>query len=333
MNSPLISVIVPIYNAENCLERSIESLTNQTYGNIEIILVNDGSKDNSLKLCNELANKDTRINIIDKPNGGVSSARNYGLDNAKGKYTAFLDADDYACPTMIEHMYNVMSDNNADIVHMDFIKQHSSNADFTVKHQLGTVSSLTKDEAVKWILTNKDGHGTAVWTSLFKTEIIKNIRFPEGMVIAEDKFFMFLAFLESKKVVFDSGKEYIYLVWDSSSIHSTYTKKNTSSILLAQKTLQTVNEKYTQYKEYAIVNLYKVYLANMRGFFELENGDNEMRQLACDMKKLLKSKTPAYFAQYASKKEVLELKLVKLGLPFYKAYIKSKGFAAKLLKR
>lgn len=102
---------------------------------------------------------------------------------------------------------------------------------------------------------------------------------------------------------------------------------------MAQKTLQTVNEKYTQYKEYAIVNLYKVYLANMRGFFELENGDNEMRQLACDMKKLLKSKTPAYFAQYASKKEVLELKLVKLGLPFYKAYIKSKGFAAKLLKR
>ena len=78
MNSPLISVIVPIYNAENCLERSIESLTNQTYGNIEIILVNDGSKDNSLKLCNELANKDKRINIIDKPNGGVSSARNYG---------------------------------------------------------------------------------------------------------------------------------------------------------------------------------------------------------------------------------------------------------------
>ena len=88
-----------------------------------------------------------------------------------------------------------------------------------------------------------------------------------------------------------------------------------------------------QYKDYAIVNLYKVYLANMRGFFELENGDNEMRQLACDMKKLLKSKTPAYFAQYASKKEVLELKLVKLGLPFYKAYIKSKGFAANLLKR
>lgn len=75
MNSPLISVIVPIYNAENCLERSIESLTNQTYGNIEIILVNDGSKDNSLKLCNELANKDKRINIIDKPNGGVSAGK------------------------------------------------------------------------------------------------------------------------------------------------------------------------------------------------------------------------------------------------------------------
>ncbi len=116
------------------------------------------------------------------------------LTTQKGEYIAFLDADDYACPTMIEHMYNVMSDNSADIVHMDFIKQHSSNADFTVKHQLGTVSSLTKDEAVKWILTNKDCQGTSVWSSLFKTEIIKNIRFPEGMAIAEDKFFMFLAF-------------------------------------------------------------------------------------------------------------------------------------------
>lgn len=226
MNSPLISVIVPIYNAENCLERSIESLTNQTYGNIEIILVNDGSKDNSLKLCNELANKDKRINIIDKPNGGVSSARNYGLDNAKGKYTAFLDADDYACPTMIEHMYNVMSDNNADIVHMDFIKQHSSNADFTVKHQLGTVSSLTKDEAVKWILTNKDGHGTAVWTSLFKTEIIKNIRFPEVWLLPKINSLCFLLFLKARKLSLTAEKN-IFILCGILRLYTQLTQRKT----------------------------------------------------------------------------------------------------------
>ncbi len=333
MNEPLISIIVPVYNAESCLEKSIKSLTGQTYKNIEIILVNDGSSDNSLDICKSEESKDSRIKVIDKKNGGASTARNAGLDIAAGEYIAFLDADDYACPTMIEYMYIEAISNDVDIVKMDFITQHSSNCDFSVEHELGTTKILNSAEAVKWILTKKDGHGTAVWTSLFKNSIIHNIRFPEGMDIAEDKYFMFLAFLNSSKVAFCSGKEYIYIVWDTSTIHSVYTKKNTSSIILAQKTKDIIDKSYPLYKDYAVVNLYKVYLANIRGIFELEKGDSEMRALIQEMIHFLKAPVPEYLQKYMNKKEALELKLIRIGVPIYKAYIKGKGFAAKLLKR
>ena len=164
MNSPLISVIVPVYNSERSLEYSIKSLIEQTFDNIQIILVNDGSTDNSLELCRQLAEKDSRILVIDKKNGGVSSARNAGLDKSDGEYITFLDADDYACPTMLEHMYNEILKNNADIVHMNFITQPSAKRDFSVGHITGKAEVLDSHQAVKWLVTKKSGSGTAVWS-------------------------------------------------------------------------------------------------------------------------------------------------------------------------
>lgn len=332
MNSPLISVIVPVYNSERSLEYSIKSLIEQTFDNIQIILVNDGSTDNSLELCRQLAEKDSRILVIDKKNGGVSSARNAGLDKSDGEYITFLDADDYACPTMLEHMYNEILKNNADIVHMNFITQPSAKRDFSVGHITGKAEVLDSHQAVKWLLTKKSGSGTAVWSSLFKSSVIGGLRFPEGMDIAEDKFFMLLSFLNSNRIVFDSGKEYIYLVSDSSAIHSKYSKKNTSSIILATETKRIIDGKYPQFKEYAAVNLYKVYILNMTGISQLEKGDREMQQLAAELKRTLKQPAPKNFAQYTTKKERFELKLIKTGVPLYKAYIKCKGLAGKLIK-
>lgn len=103
----MISIVIPVYNAERTLQRCVDSLTGQTYENIEIILVNDGSRDGSLELCREFARRDPRIRVIDKPNGGVSSARNAGLDAAQGEFIMFCDSDDWAqpgwCACMHEH--------------------------------------------------------------------------------------------------------------------------------------------------------------------------------------------------------------------------------------
>ena len=114
-NNDLISVIIPIYNVEKFLSFCIDSIVNQTYKNLEIILVDDGSTDNSGKICDEYALKDNRIKVMHKQNGGVSSARNVGLNIAKGKYIGFVDSDDYVENDMFEILHNLIIKNNVDI--------------------------------------------------------------------------------------------------------------------------------------------------------------------------------------------------------------------------
>ena len=112
----VISIIVPIYNTEKYLNECVDSIINQTYKNIEIILVNDGSTDNCLKICDEYAKKDKRVKVIHKENGGLSSARNSGLDILTGKYVCFIDSDDYVATTFVYDMFNLITKYNADIV-------------------------------------------------------------------------------------------------------------------------------------------------------------------------------------------------------------------------
>ena len=108
----LISVIVPVYNTEKYIEKCVMSILNQTYKNLEIILIDDGSTDNSPQICDSLAEKDNRITVIHQPNGGVSSARNIGLDNTHGDYITFVDSDDYIEPNMIEFLSENIGDTN-----------------------------------------------------------------------------------------------------------------------------------------------------------------------------------------------------------------------------
>ena len=112
---PLISVIVPIYKVEEYLYKCVKSILAQTYTNLEIILVDDGSPDNCPAICDEFAAKDSRVTVVHKKNGGVSSARNVGLDTATGEYIGFVDGDDYIEPTMYETLYKYIVDNNTDV--------------------------------------------------------------------------------------------------------------------------------------------------------------------------------------------------------------------------
>lgn len=109
-DKPLISVIIPVYNASKYLEEALSSVEQQTYKNCEVLLVDDGSTDNSLSICEEFANRDDRFKVFNKPNGGVSSARNYGLDRAKGQYVTFMDSDDYVFPDWLEYMAREIQD-------------------------------------------------------------------------------------------------------------------------------------------------------------------------------------------------------------------------------
>ena len=116
----LISVVIPVYNTEKYLKECIDSVINQSYNNLEIILVDDGSTDNSLEICNKYADMDKRIKVIHKNNGGLSDARNVGIENANGKYITFVDSDDFIENDMYELLYNDVCENNAEIAGCDY---------------------------------------------------------------------------------------------------------------------------------------------------------------------------------------------------------------------
>ena len=112
---PLITIIIPVYKVEDYLDKCVESVVNQTYKNLEIILVDDGSPDNCPKMCDDWAKKDKRIKVIHKENGGLSDARNKGIDIAKGEFITFIDSDDYVENNYVEFLYNLVRENHAEI--------------------------------------------------------------------------------------------------------------------------------------------------------------------------------------------------------------------------
>lgn len=216
--SEKISIIVPVYNAENTLERCINSLVNQTYTNLEIILVNDGSKDKSLSLCNEFSNKDERIKVINKSNGGVSSARNAGLDIATGKFVMFCDSDDMVNCDWCRIMMNEYEENSLLMCKFDEVSNEVI-ADCEVSIFSYDIHRYDRE---KFMLLRDIGVGLPT-NKIYDNAIIQqnNIRFPIGINLGEDLIFVasYLCCINGNIKYIDCGL-YYYTVQMSSSLSS-----------------------------------------------------------------------------------------------------------------
>lgn len=190
----LISIIIPVYKSEVFLNKCLDSIINQTYKNIEIILVNDGSPDNSGKICDQYAKKDERIKVIHKENGGVSSARNLGLKNATGKYITFVDSDDWIEPDMYECMIKKLQENNVDMVRCSYYKEdgekvidshHAFNED--IRYDLN--SDFNRENILNLLITGE--FRAFLWLILVKREFIESIKeFNTNVAMREDLIWM-----------------------------------------------------------------------------------------------------------------------------------------------
>lgn len=216
-----ISVIVPVFNAEKTLERCVNSIINQTYSKFEIILVDDGSLDNSPQICDEYAKKDSRIKVIHQENGGVSKARNVGLSNATGEWILFVDSDDLIDCELCEKVYDCAIEKKSDIVMFGFSKfregeQIKSNFDDSV------CRLLNKDEAMG--LLSDPNIGNYSWNKLFKRNLFKGVYYPEGRVY-EDLATTYKIVDRASNVCLLETKLYYYYQSDDSITH-TITKKH-----------------------------------------------------------------------------------------------------------
>lgn len=226
MKEEKISVIIPAYNAEKYIKKCLYSLLNQTYKNLEIIVVNDGSQDNTAKIVEQVQKEDSRIILINKTNSGVSETRNIGLKNATGKYIGFSDADDYLEKTMYEKLILSMEETNSDIAMCSYnIYNQGIKSQVLFPWEEQTKVFPSKEIAEKLLplyiakLKNEQASiwGT-VWRMLFKSEIIKNLKFEPKIKIAEDLLFIIDSFEKSNQVCAINECLYNYIVYQTSAI-------------------------------------------------------------------------------------------------------------------
>jgi glycosyltransferase involved in cell wall biosynthesis len=211
-----VSIIIPIYNSEKYLRKCLDSIINQTFQKIEIILVNDGSKDNSLNIMNEYKAKDRRIKVINQENQGQGEARNNGIKIACGNYITFVDSDDWIAENHIENLYKILINNNADIsvCNMAMIMEENLK---NIKSKMFTFEEMTGKDAIKELLLDKQLKSYP-WGKLYKKAIFieNNIFFPKKMFY-EDLAIILQAFFFSNKVVFSNNYSYFYLQNSDSS--------------------------------------------------------------------------------------------------------------------
>ena len=221
----MISIIVPVYNAEKTIDRCVNSIFKQTYKDYEVVLVNDGSTDNSLALCENLASGCAHVRVIDKANGGVSSARNAGLEQAAGEYVCFIDSDDMIVPEYLEKLYSMIMQAGSD---MAICRMKKSADAISIADEIHTLSS---QEMLERMAKSKISFG--VCNILLKTEVIKanGLKFAEGYKYSEDLHFVWRAVSFCNKISYTAEAYYIYLDTEGSAMSKFNSSRKDSLVL------------------------------------------------------------------------------------------------------
>lgn len=286
-----ISIIIPVYNTGEYLSRCVESIMYQTYRNLEIMLVDDGSAKFTAKLCDKLATKDSRVHVIHKKNEGVSIARNYGMKIATGDYIGFVDSDDWIDKNMYETLIDKMLETNADIVFCDARTVWNN----------GKVETDTFEDVSSVLQSNTDiSPGTlckmagSAWRGLYKSSTVKDIYFPEGLKFSEDRYFNLQAIAKANRIFYLKQAFYNRYMRVGSCVNS-YHPNGVSIIKKAYSLIDTFVEK-TWGKDYVSpyhVQRANLYLAMLYGVFKSDKSlfgkYQEIKSIAsnCDVQSLL----------------------------------------------
>lgn len=225
-----ISIIVPVYNLEDYLPKCVDSILAQTFTNFELVLVNDGSPDSSGEICDEYASLDNRIKVIHKKNGGVASARNAGLEVAKGKYIGFVDNDDYINEYMFEILYNHAIKHSSDIVICDYLHVSENNPDHTREFDSGIrIQHFNNIEALNQLYTTNNITFVVPWNKLYKRDLFKDVEYKFGS-INDDETVAHELLYNSKQTTYIQAGLYYYVRREGSQMNSNFHIKSFDAV-------------------------------------------------------------------------------------------------------
>lgn len=312
-----VSIIVPVYNVEKYIHKCLDSLVNQTLKELEFIFVNDGSPDNSPKIIKEYQKKDKRIKLLNKENGGQASARNLGLEHAKGEYIAFLDSDDYVKENMYETLYNRAKKDNLDIV---ICNNYLVYKDSLVENNPGITNKKEKIISPREYITLSP----SPWNKIIRHEYLnqEKFKFPEG-IIYEDLASIPLLGLSNPKIVYLNTCLHYYVQSDSSTMRNKEYKPKYEDIFTAAEYLYTnmIDKGYNKELEY-MLTYHLLYLGSLN-FYQYKKY-NQIDRIAIAMKK--------YFPKWYQN-EIVKFKFTKKQIFYMQLFYHKKYFLINIYRR
>lgn len=308
---PLISVIIPVYKVENYLDKCVKSVVNQTYKNLEIILVDDGSPDNCPKMCDKWDKKDNRIKVIHKKNGGLSDARNKGIDIAKGDYITFIDSDDYVENNYVEFLYKNLVYNNADI---SMGKHYIKYPNKTINTGSGKEYILNSHDCFDKLLYGED-FDVSAWAKLYKAELFKNIRYPKNRIF-EDSATTYKLIDKANMVVLNSEPIYNYIIREDSITTNSFNEKKMELITSTKEMCEYIEDKYPDLKSGCKRRVIYAYLSTLTQLIKCKRINKKYKKI---LMKYIKE----------NRKEVLKDKRIpkRDRLALYATYLGINGFS------
>ena len=310
-----ISIIVPVYKVEKYIYRCVDSILKQSFENFELILVDDGSTDESKIICDLYESNDSRIKVIHKENGGLSDARNAGIDIAKGKYISFIDSDDYVEKDYIKSMYDAIKKDNSDIsVSLHVIKYENGKTKFKFENQCDKI--VNAKQALEMMLYD-DGLDLSAWGKLYKTVFFNNIKFPKGRIF-EDAATTYKLMDKAEKISLVNQYLYNYMIRNNSISSGKFNEKKMDLISSTKEMTDFVSQKYPDLQRACDRRLMYAYLSTITQLAK----SNEQKKY-CDLKKELmtyikKNGRKVLADKNIPKRDRVAIILCKFGYPVFR---------------
>ena len=317
---PKVSIIIPVFNVENYLERCLKSIINQTFKDIEIIIINDGSTDKSLEICKKFAESDKRIILISQKNKGVSAARNTGINIATGKYLSFVDSDDFITPDMIEFLLTNIEKHDADISSCgmyDCYIQNNNKIKKICNKNKNNHGMINSSEALQEIFINGKV-SLFVYDKLYKKKLFDNLRFSEN-IIYEDAEIMPKIITKSNKIFYSFKPKYYYLRHENSLTSSKFREKDLDIIKVSKKNLEFIKKNHNYALKQAEFRFFWSYLALIDKIIWSDANFDEFENI---LKFVKKNKFSIMSNKYFTLKRKLIFILLLVNINLYKKIIK-----------
>lgn len=315
MDAPLISIVLPIYNIEDYLQKCMDSLLVQTYQNLEIIMVDDGATDNSGRICDEYLKKDARIKVFHKKNGGLSDARNYGIERAAGEYITCIDPDDYVDPDYIRYLYSLIEKYHTRMS----VCQHRvvfDNGSVDEKGASGD-EALSDKTCIERMLYH-DVIDTSAWAKLYHRSLFEAVKYPYGKLF-EDIATTYQLMLQCDKIAVGYESKYNYIVRSSSIVNCKFNARKLDLLEMTDRMGKDVVAAYPDLQAAVLRRRVYARFSTLNQMLDADGWDKERQEII----RFIKSNQNAVLSNPKTpKRDIAAIRLLSVGYPVYKQFWK-----------